>query len=349
MNTGTLLRRRRLPSLIPSGFGRRWGRPSPRVLAIVAAVIVLLGGGWLWLRDSSLVSIRQVTVVGASGQDAGKIRHALIVAAHAMTTLDVNISALQRAVAPYPEVKSIHVSTSFPHGLRIFVVEQYPIAVVSVGGSQTEVASDGTLLHQVSGAGSLPSIPLSVPPGGSRLTERPALDAIAVLVAGPWQFISRISQASENPQHGVVLQLRSGPAVYFGDTSRLALKWRALLTVLADLGSAGATYIDVSDPLRPAAGGGAAAAQAALAAGLAQTGTTSSQSTTPSSATGAGTSTGSAAGTSTGTGTSTGAQTGSSTSATSTGTATGQAATSTSTAGGSTGTTAAPTGGAAGG
>src|SRR5258708_5656073 len=146
MNAGTLLRSRRLPSLVPPGFGRRWGRPSPRVLAIVGLVIVLLGGGWMWLRDSSLVSVRQVTVVGASGQDAGKIRHALIVAAHAMTTLDVNVSALERAVAPYPEVKSIHVSTSFPHGLRIFVVEQYPIAVVSVGGIQTEVASDGTLL-----------------------------------------------------------------------------------------------------------------------------------------------------------------------------------------------------------
>ena len=29
--------------------------PRPRTLAIVAAAIALLAGGWLWLRDSSLV------------------------------------------------------------------------------------------------------------------------------------------------------------------------------------------------------------------------------------------------------------------------------------------------------
>ena len=42
------------------------------------------------------------------------------------------------------------------------------------------------------------------------------------------------------------------------DTSGLAAKWRALIAVLADPGSGGATYIDVSDPQRPAAGEAAA-------------------------------------------------------------------------------------------
>jgi hypothetical protein len=39
-----------------------------------------------------------------------------------------------------------------------------------------------------------------------------------------------------------------------GDTRRLAAKWRAVVAVLADPGSVGASYIDVTDPGRPAAG-----------------------------------------------------------------------------------------------
>jgi cell division protein FtsQ len=219
-------------------------------LAIVL-VVVVLGGGYLWVRDSSLVAVRTVTVVGVSGKDARRIRRALTAAAKTMTTLDVNMAALRTAVAPYSEIKAIHVTTQFPHGMRIDVVENYPLAMVSAGGQEVAVAPDGTLLHDVSGSGALPTIPVGVPPGGNRLTAHGALDALAVLAAAPYQFIPRISQANENSTHGVVIQLRSGPAVYFGDTGRLDAKWHALVLVLADPGSAGATYIDVSDPQPP--------------------------------------------------------------------------------------------------
>jgi hypothetical protein len=61
-------------------------------------------------------------------------------------------------------------------------------------------------------------------------------------------------------EHGPVVQLRNGPSIYFGDSTRLDAKWAAAAQVLADSRSAGAAYIDVTDPERPAAGAGGSAA-----------------------------------------------------------------------------------------
>ncbi len=241
----------------PTARSRRLRRrPSPRVVAAVGAVLLLALGGWLWLRDSSLVAVKRVHVIGASGPDAPQIRSALIRAAMNMTTLDVQMGQLNNAVAPYPVVKRLEVSTQFPHGLRIRVVEQAPVGAISVDGHSLAVAADGTVLHDVAAVGSLPVIPLRVPPGGSRITDPQALGAVAVLAAAPSQLLARVSQVTTIAGHGLVAQLRHGPSIYFGDTSRLDAKWAAVAAVLADSASAGALYIDVSDPQRPAAGAG---------------------------------------------------------------------------------------------
>src|SRR6185312_13427446 len=53
---------------------------------------------------------------------------------------------------------------------------------------------------------------------------------------------------------GLTVVLRGGLLAYFGDAARPRAKWLALARVLADAGSAGATYVDVRVPDRPAAG-----------------------------------------------------------------------------------------------
>ncbi len=234
-------------------------RFTPRLPLAVAGLVAvggLLFGAWLWVRDSSLVGVDQVTIGGVAGADAPAIRSALRSAARNMTTLDVKMNQLQTAVAPFPEVKRLHVRTVFPHRIVIDVVEQRPVAVVQVGGREVPVAADGTLLRSVAVTATLPTIPLSVPPVGSRLAEGGAADAVAVLAAAPYQLLARISQATTVAGRGLVAQLRGGPSVYFGDTTHLAAKWLAVTEVLADPGSAGAAYIDVTDPARPAAGAG---------------------------------------------------------------------------------------------
>jgi cell division protein FtsQ len=228
-----------------------------RIVAIsLVGVLLLLGGGWLWFQDSSLVAVQQVTVTGESGPDAGAIRSALVSAARGMTTLDVQTRQLYSAVSAYPVVRSLQVTTQFPHGMRIHVVEELPVAVVTAAGRRVAVASDGTLLHDLARIPVLPRIVLAVPPGGPRLNEPPALEALDAATAAPRPLLSRISQISTVRGHGVVALLHDGPAVYLGAPNELRRKWAAALAVLDDPGSAGASYIDVTDPGRPAAGVG---------------------------------------------------------------------------------------------
>jgi cell division protein FtsQ len=233
----------------------RLPRPRLRVLALLALVLLLLLGAWLWLRDSSLVAVRRVAVTGVSGPDAAQVRHALDLAARNMTTLDVQMDQLHTAVAPFPVVKGLRVTTQFPHGMRIEVLEQIPVAAVTVDGRRIAVAGDGTLLRDVPAPQNLAVVPLRVAPGGARLTDPEAVGAVHVLAGAPDQLLARITQVSEAPVHGLVAVLQKGPNLYFGDSSRIAAKWTAVAAVLADANSAGAAYVNVTDPDRPAAGG----------------------------------------------------------------------------------------------
>ena len=70
--------------------------PHLRLVLIALVVAALLGGGWLWLRQSSLVAVRHVTVTGASGSQAARIAAALEAGRRDMTTLDVRSAELRR-------------------------------------------------------------------------------------------------------------------------------------------------------------------------------------------------------------------------------------------------------------
>jgi cell division protein FtsQ len=227
-------------------------------LALLAtfAVGILLAGAWTWFRDSPLVSVEHVTVSGQSGADAGQISAALESAARTMSTLDVQLGRLHRAVAPYPVVKDIRVTTQFPHGMQIEVIEHAAVGAIDAGGQKVAVAPDGTLMRDVAVSPSLPTIPVSLTPVGARVTAGPAAAAVKLLAAAPAELLPKISQVTTVAPHGLVAQIRNGPSVYFGDATQLAQKWVAASAVLGDPGSAGAEYIDVTDPERPAAGAG---------------------------------------------------------------------------------------------
>jgi cell division protein FtsQ len=227
--------------------------PPPKVLIALVVLVLALGGGWLWLRDSSLVAVKRVQITGVTGANAAQIRRALRASARTMTTLDVRTDQLRIAVSPYPIVKRLQVRAHFPHGLTIHVIEQNPVGAVVVDGRTIAVAADGTLLTSVSATG-LPTIPLKIPPGGAQVSDPTARGAVAVLAAAPATLLEHISEVTTVAGHGLVAQLRDGPALYFGDATLLGAKWQAATAVLTDPGSPGAAYIDLTDPERPAAG-----------------------------------------------------------------------------------------------
>jgi cell division protein FtsQ len=231
----------------------RLRRPPLRAAVAFACVLAVLGGGWLWLRDSRLVAVERVTVSGVSGPDAPRVREALESAARDMTTLHVRAGELRTAVDPYPAVLAVKTDADFPHGLRIAVRERNAVGAVVAGEQRVPVAADGTLMRTTASAG-LPEIAAKALPGGSHASDRGVRRAVAVLSAAPAAVRARVRRVYVGDR-GWTLPLRDGPTLYFGGSDRLAAKWAAAAIVLADRTSAGATYLDLRLPERPAAGG----------------------------------------------------------------------------------------------
>jgi len=71
----------------------------------------------------------------------------------------------------------------------------------------------------------------------------------------PSALRGRVGEIERERGKGVVASLDRGPKLIFGDGSRVAVKWAAAVRVLADPDAAGAAYVDVRIPERPAAGG----------------------------------------------------------------------------------------------
>jgi cell division septal protein FtsQ len=220
-------------------------------------VLVLAGFGWLgwlWYRSSSFVKVERVTVTGLSGPDVPQIRDALTGAARQMTTLHMNISKLEASVSDYAYVQRLTVTRRGAHDVVIRVSEQVPVALVETAGDTDIVNADGQLMPSGTSHGRLPVVPVKTAPVGTSVSAPGARAAIAVLAAAPYALLSHVTSATSSSAHGVIVQLRSGPQLYFGPNTQLAQKWTAALAVLRSKYAAGASYIDLSDPRRPAPG-----------------------------------------------------------------------------------------------
>jgi cell division protein FtsQ len=238
--------------------------PRRPLLWIAVALLALpaLGGSWMWLRDSSLVSVEHVHITGARGADGRAIRVALDEAARHMSTLDVKLGALRAAVAPFRVVRDMKVSSGFPHTLSIHVIEQPPVAALTVGAVKTAAAADGAVLGPSLLKGSLPVVSgASGDPIGTGQVKSPAtLAALNVLGAAPVALVGWVARVFTGKE-GLTVRMRNGLLLYFGDATGARAKWLSATRVLADPSSQGAWYVDVRLPQRPAAGllGGALA------------------------------------------------------------------------------------------
>jgi len=242
-------------SLLRRGLALLWGRRGTRIALIAVLVAIpLCAGGYVLLRHSSFVAVEHVQVSGVHGPEAAAIRSALVAAAHHMSTLDVRNGALLAAVAPFRIVREVKAYPRFPHGLRIAVVESSPVAALTAAGQRTAVAADGTVLGPAFLSSTLPALGgWSVLTPGAHLQARSLLASLRVLGAAPPALGKLVARAYTGPE-GLTVAMRNGLVVYFGDAVRAHAKWLSLASVLAEKSSAGALYIDVRLPARPAAG-----------------------------------------------------------------------------------------------
>lgn len=230
-----------------------FARRRTRVVLGIAVLLAVLTPLALWLRNSSLVRVQQVSVTGIHGSQAAQIKRALEAAGRDMTTLNVRENALLSAVAAYPVVRSLRTETDFPHGLRIAINAHEPVGAVRAGGGLTAVAGDGTLLRG-SATRDLPVVAIRARSGSDRLRAGEALAGVRVLAAAPRALRARVARVYRGPR-GLTTTMENGPKLYFGGAGRPDAQWRAAAQVLASSTSRGASYVDLRVPERPVAGG----------------------------------------------------------------------------------------------
>jgi cell division protein FtsQ len=226
-----------------------------RRLILAAIVLVVIYAGYmLWFRNLSWFAIDDVSIKGATTNER-QIKAAVEGVAGDMTTLHIKDGELRDAVAHFPTVASVKASTSFPHGLQVTITERLPVAFVRIRGQQTAVSADGYLLAGASfDQKALPRIQGAVA-HGARLDEDAAAQA-AILGATPQPLRNRVTTTSwDDDRGGVVLDLKNGPEVRFGDGARAADKWAAAVAVLSSDQRGSPSYLDVSVPDRPVSGG----------------------------------------------------------------------------------------------
>jgi cell division protein FtsQ len=240
-------------------------RAFVRGFLVVLLLAVVLGGGWLWLRDSGLVRVTDVRVTGSTTSEETAIRAVLDSAAREMTTLHVRRSVLDEAVAPYTSVAGLRVTTDFPHEMSIEVLEHRPVAALDVDGRRVPVSSGGIVLRGVRADRDLPSIRRPSTPADGRVTDERTRAALAVAAAAPQPLLTRAERIWWGPR-GLTIDLGNGPPLYFGTGDDPGAKWAGAARVLAEPSAAGATYLDLRVPGRVAAGGlGPVAQEDALA------------------------------------------------------------------------------------
>jgi cell division protein FtsQ len=219
------------------------------------ALLVLLAGYGAWLgivRKLALFQVEQVTISGLSGDSAPQIHSTLELTAREMTTTDFSLARLRQAVAGYRSVAALTVTTSFPHGAQIRVVQREPLARIDDGGRELAVAGNDEVLSGLVPSRELPLVKTSVPPVGDRVTDALAREEIGLLAAAPAPLARRVYCVRDG-REGLTVRLRGGPLIYFGGGELPHAKWDAAAAVLANPSARGARYVDVSLPDRPAA------------------------------------------------------------------------------------------------
>jgi cell division protein FtsQ len=206
-----------------------------RVAIGLAVALPLALAGWLLLA-SSLFAVRDVQVVGESRLTARQVQDAAgIVRGTPLARVDTGAAAAR--VRRLPAVASVSVSRSWPHGVKVTVVERVPVVAVPHGASFQLLDPTGVQVQEVAAA----------PRGLYRLeTASPeaTTSALQVLRGLPRPLSSRLALLRASSPEQVTLVLRDGRQVLWGGAQDGAAKAAAALALLRMPG----TVFDVSAP-----------------------------------------------------------------------------------------------------
>jgi cell division protein FtsQ len=229
--------------------------PSRRSLAAGLGLLALAGGAYAAARQTSMFAVARIDVTGASPEVRAQVRRELAPLL-GTSLLALDGSALRRRVESLPTVVSVGYDRAFPHGLRLIVVPETPVAVLHRGTDTWLLSARGRLIRRIPNRTqpSLPRIwvPSAVHVQAGAFVQPEGAGTVARALALGAAFTARIATAAL--QHGeLVLELQSGVELRLGDPTDVRLKLAIARRALRLLPT-GTAYLDVSVPGRPVAG-----------------------------------------------------------------------------------------------
>lgn len=221
---------------------RRWTNLRP--LLVIAAVLVVLAGGWVTVMYAPLLDAQKVVVRGTAALTPAQVSDVARVPLG--TPLPrVDTGAIERRVEAIPRVASARVTTDWPHTVRIDVTERQVAAVMPDSGRFAEIDKTGVRFGTVDAA------PQGVPvikADPAAVDERTLRGVVEVVGALPAALAPKVREIVARTRDDIVLTLDDGVLVMWGgaeDSPRKAEVLTALMRLKAKV-------YDVSVPEAPA-------------------------------------------------------------------------------------------------
>jgi len=233
------------PEVVP----RRRGRRIAWWCLAAVAVLCAAGAAAAW---SPLLDVESVQVVGVTGPQAVAVEDASGVGVGDPILGFLPGRAAGR-VEDLPWVDDARVVRDLPGDVRIEVVPRVAVGWSPAGARILPVAADGRVIDRVeappAGVPELRGVADVAPVGG---VITPVSLPAAAGALGP-ELRSRVT-AVVLDDGAVTAEVLFGPQLRFGTPDRISVKARVAAAVLASLGTAPASYVDVSVPAAPVSG-----------------------------------------------------------------------------------------------
>jgi len=219
-------------------FTSRGGSHRIRNLLVLLAVLVLAGVAVWLVWFSSVLTVSQVRVLGATSVPEAQVRAAIDVPL-GTPLARVDAEGIVARVGAIPAIGAVEVRRGWPNLLVVVVTERTPLAVVADGTRFAYVDATGARFGSAAARGRFPVVRASGPTA--------LVSALGVLSSLPDADRATVVRVSARTRDDVVLQLATGSSVQWGGPQDAERK----LAVLHALLPRRARLYDVSAPDLP--------------------------------------------------------------------------------------------------
>jgi cell division protein FtsQ len=241
---------------------RKFTPPRLRTIIILAVALVLLATGSVWLLyGSQWLRVERVSVSGTRVLTSAQVREAADVPVGSpLISVDTEVIEV-RLRRKLPRIDAVDVVRSWPHGIRLKVVERTPVLLVQKDRKFVEVDEEGVRFATVSRAPKgVPALELTLSRPGSRAAslrrfgeDRLVREAVRVAGAIPAAVARDTRTVKVRSYDDISLELGGGRTVAWGSGEKGSAKARTLTALMK--ASPDARHFDVSVPTAPASSG----------------------------------------------------------------------------------------------